>query len=99
MNGANAAERYQMDNWYNVPMGQLTPQGMRQKYLLGKYNRWKSDHPYGYNNTWTDWTGTAYKDLNVVSTNVGKAIASAYAELIGFTNDGEIHPGLKLTDI
>ena len=24
MNGASAAERYQMYNWYDVPMGQLT---------------------------------------------------------------------------
>ena len=80
-------------------MGQLTPQGMRQKYLLGKYNRYKSDSYFGYNTTFTDWTGTGYKDMYAVSTSQGKAISSAYAELIGFTNDGEIHQGLMLNPL
>ena len=35
--------------------------------------------------------------MHVRSTNTGRAIESAYAELLGFTNDGEIHDGLKLT--
>ena len=97
MNGANAAERYQMYNDFNVPMGQLTPQGMRQKYLLGKYNRYKSDSAYGYNSTYNDWSGSAYRDMKVTSTSRGKAIASAMAEMIGFTNGGEIHMDLMLT--
>ena len=52
---------------------------------------------YGYNTTITNWTASAYKDVRVLSTNVGRTIASAYAELLGFTNGGEIHEGLKLT--
>jgi len=53
---------------------------------------------FGYNSSYTDWTGTAYRDMSVISTSQGKAISSAYAELIGFTNGGEIHKGLRLTD-
>ena len=30
----------QVDNsWFPVPMGMLTPQGMRQRYILGNLNR------------------------------------------------------------
>ena len=54
------------------------------------------EHPYGFNSSTTNFTASNYKELSVKSTNVNRAIASAYAELLGFTNDGEIHEGLKL---
>lgn len=53
--------------------------------------------PYGYDPKFTDFYGTAWRDMTVVADNSGKAIASAYAHLIGFTNDGEIIPQLQLT--
>ena len=51
-----------------------------------------ADQKYGYDKRYTDFYGSAWKDLHIVSANSGKAIASAYAHLIGFTNDGEIIP-------
>ena len=97
MNGHNAATIEQEMNNYAVPLGHLTPQGIRQKYLLGKYNRFKADQVFGYDRTITDWAGSKYEDLYVRSTRNPRAIASAYAELLGFTNDGEIHAGLQLS--
>ena len=72
----------------------LTPSGMRQRYLLGKYHRYKMDGPFGFQSNITD---TDYKYMNVMSTDYYRTITSGYSELLGFTNDGIIHPNLMIT--
>jgi len=72
----------------------LTPSGMRQRYLLGKYHRYKLDGPFGFP---TNITDVDYKYLNVMSTNYYRTITSGYSELLGMTNDGFIHDRLLIT--
>ena len=54
--------------------GQLTAVGMRQRYLLGKYNRQRLDQ-YGF---------MTNNSMLVESTDYYRTIQSAYAEISGF---------------
>ena len=49
----------------------LTPSGMRQRYLLGKYHRYKMDSPLGFS---ANLTHHDYKYMNVKSTDYYRTI-------------------------
>jgi hypothetical protein len=75
----------------------LTPLGMRQRYLLGKYNKFMLDRPFGFNKTVTDLTENNYSQVNMLSTGKPRTLQSGYAELLGFTNGGVIDESLQLS--
>ena len=76
---------------FPVSKGMLTPMGMRQRYLLGKYNRYKMDMLYGYERKINE------HKMNTRSTAIPRTVQSGYAELLGFGNDGKIDEDLKLS--
>jgi lysosomal acid phosphatase len=53
--------------------GELTPNGMRQRYFLGRYNYQRYHQDLG------DYS----KDIYVQSTNVHRTLQSGYSELLG----------------
>jgi hypothetical protein len=72
---------------FSVPVENLTPQGMRQRYLLGRYLNERVNRPFGYNHTeYADFVENKYTDVYVQSTGYARTIQSGYAELLGFTN-------------
>lgn len=66
---------------FAVPFGQLSPQGMRQRYMLGRYGKQRyvdmfgviNQHEFPYNN-----------QMYVQSTDFYRTIQSAYAQMLGF---------------
>ena len=77
----------------------LTPQGMRQRYLLGKYNRFQySTREWGFNKTIVDFTKNNYKNLTIESSIFYRTIQSGYSELLGFIADGNISDSFQLTN-
>ena len=61
-----------------VSEGILTPEGMRQRYLLGRYNRERFIEN-------TDFISKTYKpnEIYMQSTNVNRTMQSGYSELMG----------------
>jgi len=63
---------------YSVEEGMLTPQGMRQRYLLGQYNRKRYMEDY---HLLDEEMGT--EEILMMSTLVNRTIQSGYSELMG----------------
>lgn len=70
-------------------MEMLTPMGMRQRYLLGKYQSMVHHRFGGYDINTTNLPKSNYKDLTVQSTDLYRTIQSGYSELLGLTNQTE----------
>ena len=64
--------------------GMLTPEGMRQRYLLGRYNRERYTQKYKFLSDFYD-----PKELFVQSTDVNRTIQSGYSELMGLYPPGK----------
>ena len=62
--------------------------GMRQRYLLGKYNahRLLKQQDFGFNPNHTNFLNSSFTDLRIQSTGVYRTIQSGYSELLGFDN-------------
>mmetsp|Transcript_14507 Transcript_14507/g.24758 ORF Transcript_14507/g.24758 Transcript_14507/m.24758 type:complete len:179 (-) Transcript_14507:799-1335(-) len=80
----------------------LTPQGMRQRYLLGRYMRQKLvDNGFGFNKSRTvNFDEYEYLAEHAISTNLYRTIQSGYSEIIGFSNatiHNELDSDLLLT--
>ena len=74
---------------FTVGIGQLTPQGMRQRYLMGRYARERYTNQYKLLSS--EFTpGEVY----VQSTDVNRTIQSGYSELMGLYPPGN---GAKLS--
>ena len=74
---------------FPVGEGLLTPEGMRQRHLLGRHNRQRYVHDYGLLSS--DYTpGEVYMQ----STNVYRTLQSGYSELMGLYPPGA---GQRLT--
>ena len=68
---------------FPVGEGLLTPEGMRQRHLLGRYNRQRYVHDY--NLISSEYTpGEVYMQ----STNVNRTVQSGYSELMGLYPPG-----------
>jgi len=73
-----------MPDAFKVPYGHLTPQGMRQRFLLGKHNRRRYSETYKL----LGQTDSPREDpLYVQSTDFYRTIQSAYAQLLGHMYD------------
>lgn len=68
---------------FPVSAGQLTPQGMRQRFLLGSYHRERYTETYPLLNPVYD-----HEEIFVQSTDVNRTITSAYSELLGMYPPG-----------
>mmetsp|Transcript_48256 Transcript_48256/g.65523 ORF Transcript_48256/g.65523 Transcript_48256/m.65523 type:complete len:131 (+) Transcript_48256:34-426(+) len=68
---------------FPVSAGQLTPQGMRQRFLLGAYHRERYTETYPLLNPIYD-----PEEVYVQSTDVNRTITSAYSELLGMYPPG-----------
>jgi len=72
-------------------MEMLTPQGMRERYLLGRYNQMK------YANDLFDNISKIKEGFTVHSTDVYRTLQSGYSEILGFLSGTQIElPKLKL---
>lgn len=76
--GARAPEIADDKDKFSIFPGMLTQEGMRQRYLLGKFNRERYINQYklldeNYNPD----------QLHIVSTDVFRTIQSSYSELLG----------------
>ena len=62
--------------------------GMRQRYLLGKYNahRLLKQEGFGFNSNHTNFMNSSFTDLKIQSTGIYRTIQSGYSELLGFDN-------------
>lgn len=67
---------------FNLPAGQLTAQGMRQRYLLGRYNKMR----YGNLYKLVDHAPNT-DEIYIQSTDVYRTIQSAYSEVLGMYGD------------
>ena len=76
---------------FTVGEGILTPEGMRERYLLGRYNRHRYVDQYAFISD-EFMPGEVYMQ----STNVNRTMQSGYSELMGLYPPGE---GKKLTDL
>jgi hypothetical protein len=77
----------------------LTPQGMRQRYLLGKYNKfYYMDRDWGFNKTIVDFRRNSFMNLTVESSIFYRTIQSGYSELLGFIDDGNSSDHFMLTN-
>jgi hypothetical protein len=90
--GARASALPDYEGAFEVPVGMLTAQGMRQRYLLGKYNREKYIEKYNFLNP--DYLST---QMYVESTDVFRTIQSTYDELLGLFPPGSIKHHLTET--
>lgn len=63
---------------FTVSEGMLTPEGMRQRYLLGRYNRQKYIEETGFLSEIYD-----PEEFFIQSTNVNRTMQSGYSELLG----------------
>lgn len=70
-----------MPERFSVPYGQLSPQGIRQRYLLGRYGRQRYVDVYG---TLDKHNSPQQNDMYVQSTDFYRTIQSAYAQLYGY---------------
>jgi len=70
-----------MPEKFVVPYGQLSPQGIRQRYLLGKYGRQRYVEVFGALN---QHNTPQQNDMYVQSTDFYRTIQSAYAQLYGY---------------
>jgi len=68
---------YALDE-FSVSIGELTPEGMRHRYLLGRYNRERYITNSGF-------LSDVYDDdeFYIQSTNVNRTMQSGYSELMG----------------
>ena len=66
------------EKFFEIERGLLLPQGMRQRYLLGRFNRQK----YMIDN---DLLSLEYKpeEFYIQSTNFNRTLMSGYSELLG----------------
>ena len=69
-----------MPDKFVVPYGQLSPQGIRQRYLLGKYGRQRYNDVY---KTLSQHNDPQESDMYVQSTDFYRTIQSAYAQVLG----------------
>ena len=67
---------------FTVPFGQLSPQGMRQRYLLGMYGKQRYVDMFGALNQ-NDYS-SRNNQIYVQSTDFYRTIQSAYAQMLGF---------------
>jgi hypothetical protein len=58
----------------------LTPAGMRQRYLLGRYNAVTYGHLLGD-------TNSLYHETSLLSTDVPRTLQSGYSEMLGMSHD------------
>lgn len=90
--GARAPLKSDYCDGFTVAVGQLTPQGMRQRYLLGRHARAKYTEEYDLLSP--DFVeGEVY----VQSTDVNRTITSGYSELMGIYPPSVAAP-VDLTD-
>ena len=66
---------------YSVGAGELTAQGMRQRYLLGRYNRQRYTEDYQFLDL-----EQGSKQVKMFSTLVDRTMQSGYSELMGLFN-------------
>ena len=76
--GARSADSDDEPGRFNVPSGMLTATGMRQRFLLGRYNREKYIDEYGLLDPKFN-PGQVYAQ----STGVDRTLQSAYSQLLG----------------
>lgn len=79
---------------YTIEEGELTPQGMRQRYLLGKHNRQR------YVDDYELLDGGVYgasEEMLLASTLVNRTMQSMYSELMGMFPPTVNDPALRLT--
>ena len=78
-------------NFFKVGKGMLTASGMRQRYLLGAYNKRK----------YRDLLSSEFKygEVYVQSTDVFRTIQSAYSEVLGMYPPTETHQWTKREQI
>ena len=74
---------------FSVGAEQLTPQGMRQRYLLGAYNAKRYAHDYDLIDL-----ENGHEQVLMMSTIVNRTIQSGYTELMGMFNQER---SIKLT--
>jgi len=76
--GARAPLMQEYTTNFTVTTGMLTPQGMRQRYLLGRYARERYTEKYKL-------LDSDYNEgqIFIQSTDVNRTIQSAYSELLG----------------
>lgn len=67
---------------FTVSFGQLSPQGMRQRYLLGRYGKQRYVDIFGALNQ-NDYS-PKNNQIYVQSTDFYRTIQSAYAQILGF---------------
>jgi hypothetical protein len=82
--GARAPVIENDESDFSVGVEQLTPQGMRQRYLLGKYQALLNQRFGGYDLNTTNLLKTNYRDMRIQSTDFYRTIMSGYSELLGF---------------
>ena len=82
--GARAPIEDRNLQFFPVSEGQLTPEGMRQRHLLGKNNRKRYAEEYGL-------ISPKYipDEVLMISTDVNRTIQSGYSELLGLYPPGE----------
>jgi len=78
---------------YSVAAGMLTPQGMRQRYLLGRYNRKRFTEEYDFIST-----EDGPEQFLMFSTDVDRTIQSGYSELMGMFTPDSISSNKLTTD-
>ena len=67
--GARAPVISNSESAFTVGVEQLTPQGMRRRYLLGRYQALLHQRFGGYDMNTTNFLKTNYRDVRVQSTN------------------------------
>jgi hypothetical protein len=82
--GARAPVITNSESDFSVGLEQLTPSGMRQRYLLGRYQALMHHRFGGFNLNTTNLPKSNYRDIRVQSTDLYRTITSGYSELLGF---------------
>ena len=75
---------------FDLPSEMLTAQGMRQRFLLGRYNSWRYAEALGSESMLDP------QNFDIRSTNVYRTIQSGYSELAGLSFQGK-QPRLELS--
>jgi len=82
--GARAPLDDSVKDFFKVTTGQLTAEGMRQRYLLGQSNRKRYTEEYEF--LTPDYVPS---EIYMQSTDVNRTMQSGYSELMGLYPPGE----------
>jgi hypothetical protein len=82
---------------FGVINGMLTPQGMRQRYLLGRYHYEKYRFKIDFKDMMDKGLITG-ESANIISTDVYRTIQSGYSELTGLSQHFQEKHAMKLTE-